>query len=403
MTTRTPWPSGLHPRWTAPALALLSLGAQAQALMQPTPRTDFTDADTLQWRAGAQWQRDDNVFLESDGSAKTDHIFVTTLGLRVNKPISLQRLELDVKVDNFKYERYSVLDFTALNYTGAYRWAVTPRMRGNVLAERREYIDRFSDISSGNVNRRTEQNHGLEAEYEVGAAWRALGGVFDRRISNSVSTYQADTTVQGGELGARYDFRSGNSLAYRYRQGQGDYSGGQTTLGGFTDRQHEFDLAWQPTGQIRVNGRMGWLDREHDLQPGRDFSGWVGRLNANWQLSGKTSVAAGLARELASYQTTDASYFQGQRWFIAPEWKPTFKTAVRLRWDHGTRTYKGAPSPSLSAGREDRLNILTLGLEWEVMRALRLLATVQRDERNSNIDGFDYKANIYGISALASF
>lgn len=392
-----------HRTGLAATLAALALGAHAQTLMQPSPRSDLTDADTLQWRAGVQAERDDNVFREADAQAKADNITVSTLGLRVNKPWSLQRLEIDASVDDYRYDNYSALSFTALNYNGAFRWAFTPRLRGNLTAERREFIDRFSDVSNGNVNRRTELDHGLDAEYELGASWRALAGVFDRRTEHSASSAERSFTVRGGELGARYELRSGNSLAYRYRQGQGDYSDAAVTASDFTERQHELELQWRATGQIRVNGRLGWLDRAHDELRQRDFSGWVARLQAHWQLTGKTSVAAGLVRELAPFLVTDASYYEGLRVFIAPEWKPTAKTAVRLRLDQGSRHYKGSLTPALTPQREDTLRILALGLEWEPIRALRLMATVQRDERNSNREGSDYKANIYGIAAQASF
>ncbi len=384
-------------------LACLALASHAQTVMQPSPRSDLTDADTLMWRAAVQWEHDDNVFREPSGQAKSDQIAVSTLGLRINKPWSLQRLELDASVDDYRYDRYSALGFTALNYNGAFRWAFTPRLRGNLTAERREFIDRFSDVSNGNVDRRTELNHGLDAEYELGAAWRALAGVFDRRTRHSAGSVEPDATVRGAEVGVRHELRSGNSVVYRYRQGQGDYDGASLAVSDFTDRQHELELQWRVTGQIRVNGRLGWLEREHDALPQRDFSGWVARLQAQWLLTGKTSVAAGLVRELAPYQVTDASYYEGLRLFLAPEWKPTAKTAVRLRWDQGWRTYKGAPTPTLAGPREDTLRILALALEWEPIRALRLMATVQRDERNSNRNASDYRANVYGLAAQASF
>ena len=387
----------------AAALAIFSLGAQAQMLMQPGPRSDLSDADTLEWRAGAQWQRDDNVFLQPDGQAKSDNMLLSTVGLRVNKPYSLQRLELDVSLDKHQYDRFSALDFTALNYKGAFRWAFTPKFRGNLTAERLENTDRFSDVSNSQVNRRTEQAHGLDAEYEVGAAWRALAGVFERRSDNTLSGLEPDTTVRGSELGARYVFRTGNSLAYRFRQGQGEYSGGVGPRGDFSDRQHELELDWQATGRVRVGGRLGWLEREHDTLSTRDFSGWTGRLQANWQATGKASVAAGLVRDLASYVSDFGSYYEGTRLFVAPQWKPTVKTAVRLHLEHGVRSYKGAASSALNAGREDSLSRVALGLEWEPIRALRLLATVQRDQRDTNRSGLDYKTNMVGLSAVVSF
>lgn len=405
--TRIPAPRLRAPsRRAAATLALMGLlvgAAQAQLLMQPGPRSDRSDADTLLWRAGLQWQHDDNVFRQPDAQARSDQLRVSTLGLSLNKPWSLQRLEIDLDLAAHRYERYGALDFTALNYTGAFQWALTPRLRGQLRADRREYSDLFSDVSADTVNRRTEQNLGLEAEYEVGAAWRALAGVFERRVNNRVDALEPDVRVRGGELGVRHEWRSGSSLAWRLRQGRGEYAGAALSAGDFTDWQQELELRLQPTGQLRMSGRLGWLDREHELQAQRDFSGWTGRLDATWALTGKTSVQAGLARELAAYQTSEASYYQGLRGFLEPQWKPSAKTAVRLRWEHGTRTYKGAPLPVLQSMRKDRLDLLALGLEWQPLRALALLATVQQERRHTHRDVADDTARMYGMSARVSF
>ncbi len=393
----------------ATAIAFLALGAldaRAQAVLQPTPRTDFSDADTLQWRAGLGWEHDDNVFKAPGGQAQSDSLLVSNVGLRVSKPWSLQRLDLNLNLNRYDYDSNSALDFTALNYDGAFRFAVTPRFRGNVLADRREFTDRFSVLTGNQVNRRTELNHAVEAEYEVGAAWRALAGVFEQRLENSVGGAFADTAVRGAEAGARYEFRSGNNLAYRFRQGQGDYSATSASFPAtdFTDRQHDFEANWAPTGALRLNGRMGYLERQHDNDPVRDFSGWVGRVNATWNLTGKTSITAGVIRDLAAFRTNFAGYFEGYRAFIEPRWQATAKTALRLRVEQGMRNYKAPLVPTdPDVGREDQLNLAAVALEWEPIRALRLMLTAQRDERSSNIAGRDYRANLYGASFVLWF
>lgn len=379
-----------------------TLMVSAQTLLQPGPRSDLGDGDTVSWRVGAHWERDDNVLRQPETQASADHIRVTSAGLRINKPWSLQRLELDLSLQQYEYQRFDALDFTAFNYIGAFGWAFTPQLRGSLRAERREFTDLFSDVGAGRINRRTELNHGLDAEYVLGASWRGLAGVFDQRSRNSAQDGQTDASVRGGELGARYEWRPGTSLAWRWRQGHGDYPGG-SSAGDFVDRQQELELQWQPTGQLQVSGRLGWLRRDHDVQPVRDFSGWAGRMDARWQLTGKTRLSAGLLRELASYQSLDASYYEGWRAFVEPEWKPSAKTAVRLRLDQGRRHYKGAPIPPLQPARQDRLQLAALALEWEPIRPLRVMATVQRDERKANREGLDYRAHIYGLAAQLWF
>jgi hypothetical protein len=129
----------------------------------------------------------------------------------------------------------------------------------------------------------------------------------------------------------------------------------------------------------------------------------TGQLNVNWAITAKTAIMAGALRELGSYQTNTSSYYQGQSVFVAPTWKATEKTAVRLRYDYGVRNFRG-PLPGFAAtDRRDTGSLLTLAYDWQPVRALKLTASLQRDQRRSTEPGFDYRSTALGISALASF
>jgi outer membrane receptor protein involved in Fe transport len=111
----------------------------------------------------------------------------------------------------------------------------------------------------------------------------------------------------------------------------------------------------------------------------------------------------GLSRELGSYQTGDASYYQGYQFFIAPTWKPTEKTAVRLRYDHGMRDYKGPLPGFVATNRQDTLDLASLAFEWQVIRAVKVTVSVQQDRRKSTETGLDYKNNGVNLGLEASF
>lgn len=365
---------------------------------------------TLQFRVGQSFMRDSNVFRSPEATRRSDTYGMTTLGVKLDKRYSLQRIELDVYAQDYQYQDFSELDFTALNYDAAWRWSVTPKLRGNLTADRREFVDNTADALVGPggisaVNRRTESALGLDAEYELGAAWRLVAGVFERELENTRTTAEADSTVTGAEAGARYVFRSGNALAYRFRNGDGEYKGqvGASLPQDFTDSEHEVRFEWAPTGRTSLQGRLAQLDREHKGAPDRDFSGLTGRINANWVLTGKTQIDAGFIRELSSYQTATTNYYEGERFYVSPVWRPTVKTAVRLRLEQGSRDYKGAPTGQVASGRRDKTSLASLGVEWEVLRALTVAATLQRDRRTSNTVGADYRANTVGVSALFRF
>ena len=120
------------------------------------------ELDTLQFRVGENIVRESNVFRLSDStnaqtllgnSNRSDTIAITTLGVKLNKSYSLQRVELDVSAEDHHYSRYSKLNFNALNYLGAFRWSVTPFLYGNITANRRDYVDTFADVqNTGQLN-----------------------------------------------------------------------------------------------------------------------------------------------------------------------------------------------------------------------------------------------------------
>ena len=362
--------------------------------------------DALQFRLGQSVEHDSNIFRLSGGSdPKADTYGITSLGMKFDKLYSLQRIELDVNAQAYRYQHNSALDFTALSYAAAWRWNLTPKLTGNVTADRREYLDNTTLVqSTGSVNRRTDELNRVDAEYEIGADWRLLGGVFERTIQNSAALIQdANTKVSGGEAGARYVFRSGDSVAYRYRHGNGEYSGlPASTLPSrnFTDTEHELNFEWLANSSTRLQGRVAHLERKRNDAANSEFSGLVGRINLSWLITGKTRMDIGLIRELASYQPGTPSYYDGERLYISPVWKPTEKTAIRLRLDQGVRHYNGVLGYE---GRRDEVGQVGVSVEWEPRRFVKLMASLARDKRSSNFVGLDYKANVIGVAALFSF
>jgi hypothetical protein len=76
---------------------------------------------------------------------------------------------------------------------------------------------------------------------------------------------------------------------------------------------------------------------------------------------------------------------------------------VRLRYGRGVREYNGALPGFVESGRRDTTKLASLAFDWKPWRALKLTASVQRDQRSSSQPGFDYRSNSLGLSALASF
>ena len=388
---------------------LLVLNLAMAGLMTLNVQAD--ELDTFQFRAGQTWQYDSNVFRLSDAviAPPSDHFGVTTIGAKIDKSYGLQRFEFDINANRYNYKNFSALDFTAVNYAAAWRWSFTPSLYGNLTTDRQEYTDNTANFQNPGqqLNRRTDRLTLLDAEYVIDGPWRVLGGVFERSSSNSqASTFEGDSKVRGVEAGVRYVFASDSSFAYRLKQGRGEYPNrvlSSTFASDFKDREHEFKLVWPITGKTTIQSRLSYFDRAHDGLAARDFSGFVGQLEATWLATGKTTVNGGVVRELGDYQTNNISYYQGNRFFIAPTWKPTEKTALKFRYDHGVRNYKGPLTGFISTNRRDTTDLSVLGFEWEVIRAIKVTTSVFTDRRKSNEFGADYRSHGVNLSVLASF
>lgn len=374
------------------------------------------ELDVLQFNAGLAVQHDSNVFRLSDqinnpatlgGSGRSDTILTSSAGLKLRKPYGLQRFEADIGLENTNYKNFSGLNFTAVNYAAAWRWSLTPAFHGNLTTDRKEYVDNTADVqAAGQLNRKTDSSTRLDAEYEVDGVWRLLGGAFQRTNSNSQSsTFAGDSKVIGAEAGVRYQLPFGTSLAYRFRNGKGEYTNQASVTAvssDFNDREHEVQGEWVG-GRTKIGGRISRLERKYDSIAARDFSGFLGQIDLTYALTGKTSIFAGVVRELGSYQTPDISYYQGSRIFVSPSWQATENIALRARYDYGVRDFKG-PLPGFAASnRTDKTSLASLSAEWKPIRLLTLMAFVQRDQRSSNKFGADYKSNSVGISAKATF
>ncbi len=375
------------------------------------------ELDTLQFSAQENILYDSNVFRLSNSVQpqtllgtpdRSDVIETTTLGLKLDKHYGLQRFVLDVNAANYHYNRFSFLNFTAYNYAAAWHWSFTPELHGILSTDRREYIDYSADVqSSALINHRTDRSTVLDAEYDLGGAWHVVGGAYNRTSTSSVTTvYEGDYRITGGDAGLRYVFPSGTSITYRFKSDQGQYTGLPATTvfaTNFSDRENEFKFDWAPTGRTTLGARVSYFERLNDGLATRNYSGIIGDFDAAYALTAKTSITAGLARNLYSYQTNTDSYFIQNSVYIGSTWKATEKTAFVLRAQHFWLNFAG-PLPGFAPdNRQDQVTQSLMSVEWQPIRALKVIGSLLHDVRSSNVPGDDYTSNGISITAVASF
>jgi exopolysaccharide biosynthesis operon protein EpsL len=399
----------VHPVVSLAALCILPVAVSAQTLSTtspteppPVPAAPVQPTEPpVQFRALAGVEHDSNVFRTP--AQRSDEIFMVGLGLKLEKRLGLQRFVLDAEIDRYKHRELSELDYTTINYSGAWNWSITPRLRGVASAVRNQYRELPDTFEGqGQVGVRTDRTDLVEGLYEIGGGWSALAGVSrSSSTTTNVMSYDANPRVARANIGVGYEFPTGSSIIARLYRGEGEYQVARES--DFNDTLADVAVKWQFTPRTSLDGRVGYLRREHDRAPLRDFSGAVGEATFGWEITAKTRLLAGASRDLGSYYQPTGGYIETNRVYVAPVWKPTAQTALSWRVQHERRSFKDLGGASVDQGRRDVLNWAQVGFSWEPRRAVTVSSTLRSERRKSNVALFNYRATVVGVAAKFTF
>jgi exopolysaccharide biosynthesis operon protein EpsL len=381
------------------------------------PLDKIENTDTLNFILGGQVRYDSNLFRLSGSedpepvlgrSQKSDIIYTTNAGIRIDKPYSLQRFVVEAMVVDNRFKTYDFLDYTAFNYSAAWHWNLTPRITGVLLAEQKQEMNSFAEFREAEKNVQTSNVRLFTVDGDIGGGFHAIGGLLDVRARNSktfdaVGDYQQD----GFEVGGKYVASSQNWISLLQRETDGEYRGRELDPvaqldSGFDQSETEANMFWRFTGKSSIDAKLGYLKREHDNFDDRDYSGMVGRLLYRWDITDKTQLNVSVARNLYSYQEAENSYYIAETFSISPVWEYSPKTTFRARYDYSEREYRGA-IVSVPELRDDRLQMFLLAADWKATRNIIVTGALQRDKRSSNFEDFDYNATSASINAQFLF
>lgn len=391
---------------------LLSFATTASLIMA-APAAFAQDASSdegLHFGARLGIEHDSNVLRQAN-NAQSDTAWTAGVGLKYNKQFSLQRIRADVQWDTWRYNDHSELNFNTLNYNLAWDWSVTPRLHGTVSADRRQFREVVSDpVTFTNlIGKRTERNELAEGAFDVAGPWQVLAGLSHFRAESNVPfSWDGLPDIRYWQAGVGYQAASGSSVALRYKHGNGEYhdptfAGFAALNSDFKENEVELSARWAYSGKTTVDGRLSHVKREHSAAPQLDFSGVRGALNVNWDVTGKTRLTGGWLHDITATGLATGGHVDSDRFFIAPVWNATAKTAFSVRYDYTRREWKDVPFGTFDASRSDKIQSLQAGVDWQALRTILVSGYIRQEKLNSSIPNAGYRATVYGIKASANF
>lgn len=383
-------------------------------------------ADIWNLFSGISQTHDENLFRLADSAdpmtvagkpQRSENITATHFGVSFDKPVSMQRFRFDYTISENRYETYSYLNFAASSYSGTWNWALTPRLHGTLSARHSEQLAGFADYrnySGRNVQKSGNQR--FDVEWEAHGPWRLIATLSrDEAVNSQVFLEASDSLLMGDEVGGKYLAKSGSWISVAARRGKGEYQKLQYVPfsqipaplnpqfdKGYSTKEEEVRLYWTVTGKSSLDGRISHVSREHDHFSQRDYSGYAGQVDYNWNAGGKIRLNFSARQVLSPWQDYASSYYVGRTYSVNPVWQLSGKASARLQLSQEERDFKG-PLISGLTQRQDKLRSGEIALDWAPLNSLSFSASIQRDERESNVASLDFKDTLLSLSGRLFF
>ncbi len=386
------------------------------------------DPRVLRFSVDGGVHRDSNLFRLSDNanaaailgsSERADTITRLGLGLRADVPVSLQRFVFEARVDDYRFDRYSVLDHVGHRAQATWNWQVGSRWRGDLGYGETRFLSGFGELQAP-LRDMIDDKHGFaSAGFLLTPRWRVHGGIDVRDFQHSDATRRTlDQQTETVMIGVDYFTPINNSLGLQVSHTKGDFDRLQpigATLVNNDYKENNISLVghYIVTGRSTLDARLGYTRRTHEQFSQRDFSGATARLGYDWAVTGRVLLNFQAWRETQGYgfttsalqaiQDTSSSYVVTTGFSFGPHWAFSEKIVLQGRYIDERRKFQGDASTAVlgAAGQSESFRGLALAAGWTPRRNLLLSLGIETGKRTSNVAlrDYDYSA----ISATGKF
>jgi len=375
--------------------ASLHAGAEGLLDIRPYVAATATYDDNLFRVSGADEAR---AVLGTDAMSDTTRRIEA--GIDADWKISRQHLLLALNLNQSRFDRFDFLDNNGNSKKLAWGWTIGSHLGGEVSTSESRSISGFTEIQNPARNERTGRNKLIGANWDMYPRWRLHAQRDESESENSLAIYRSsDRKDVAHETAVQYTTPAGNRISVSAREVASEYPARDvfsTFVFGNGNRQLDkaFNFAWQLHGKTRVNGRLARIERKYEELSQRNMKTWTGRLGADWQPAGKTTLSVSAARDIYAVDDIASTYVRSDALSISPAWAATAKLKVQARASYEKRSYQGDPGFLLGAlpQREDKLKTTGLTVSYALDEKVQTQMTWQNESRDSSTLDGGYRA-----------
>lgn len=376
--------------------ALLPVRAQEQGREQT--REQISDETGLTLLAGLGLQSVDNIFAATSNPV-SDLITTTSLGVGLNAGYSRQRLQLNARLDDNRYQSRSNMSFQGSNASAMWQWESGAGWFGSARIGRVV----TQNVATVNVNTTTERNLNTTRDsqvmmgYNFAGGWQAISGVVDIDVRNERAVLgQSNYNYSGAYAGLSYTLQSGNTLGVQMLVANGfnlyDYR--------LVSSQVKLDVKSEE--RMTFTGSYSYTRQTYESRPEYDFAGQSGIASMRWQFTDKTFLTASFQRQLTAVPFTNSIYAANDTLLLAPGWQITSKVLLKGDWQNTTVHFKGDPGAGAS-GEVVYLKTRGVSLEWAPMDRTTVVLNVGNFSRTRNLDDTEARVQRIALTGTMQF
>ena len=416
-----------HRELLKPLVAALAAAASCSAAWADEPTPFYIGAKQT-------FLRDSNVYRIPDGPH--DYISSTSLTGGLDQQISRQRLYGSVNVAYNKFHNATQLDNTSYGVNAGWDWATIEKLTGNFNVTANQALANFDGNNTQNAAS-TTKNLVKTDQIAAGIKWGGEGILsLEGNYAHSRVRYSAPEYLSSESTGDTASLVGYYRVGATLRLGLG-YRGTRTEsphaiplvpapvteadFGSNTTTGHNVDLIadWRYSPQTSVNARISHTRQTNSNSQVEDFSGATGAITAHYAPTAKLAFQLQFGRDAGPY----ANFFNVVAPTVPVGGTTTAGTGQTYGLTHGSQTtkfaeigaryeatakinantayrYRLAKTSATLNNQDDKLQIFTLGLTYDITRIIQLGCTYAHENRDvSGTTAFTYKDNTFGCSA----
>jgi exopolysaccharide biosynthesis operon protein EpsL len=395
--------------------------AIAVAAVAPMHDAFALGSDTVFIHGTAGVKYDSNLFLIDSSvdpqtvignSHRDDTVYNVGLGLKADVPYSRQRFVADISVMDYKYSRFTDLDYVGFNGRANWLWQVGDYLTGDLGIDGSQSLQNY-----GYATINTQRNVVRSIRYFFDPRWRIApnfelqGGLSYQTWTNTLAQADVNDFNQfGTRLGLAYVTPSGNHVGLQVEQWKAKFPNQGAFNNDYTDTRVSTFFDWTLTGASQITGSFGYKQRSHDVVEQRDFNGWTGSIGWNWAPTGRTRLGLNLARDIGGVDDLVVTYARTYAITATPTYQLTSKITLNgtaryqdLQFFGNTGFVNTTTLSGTLADRHDKIVTFGVGGNYQFSRVLSFALNYKWEHRNSNVALGDYNDNVISLTGQLSF